>query len=50
MARSNFIRRIPARFNFMWEIWGIPVYLRRGPKGRRVWVDEELLVGVDVDG
>ena len=32
MARSNFIRRIPARFNFMWGIWGIPVNMRRGVK------------------
>jgi hypothetical protein len=30
MARLNFIRRIPARLNFMWEIGGIPVNMRRG--------------------
>ena len=32
MARSNFTRRIPARFNFIWGIVGIPVNIRRGVK------------------
>jgi hypothetical protein len=34
MARSIYIRRIPARFHLMWEIWGIPVYKWRVAK---VW-------------
>jgi hypothetical protein len=33
MARSNYIRRIPARFHLMWGIWGISVYKRRVAKG-----------------
>ena len=49
MARSNYIRRIPARFHLRWGIWGISVYKRRVAKGGGVRVEEELAFEVDVN-